>query len=210
VTIDRDGKVKGTVRVTMSGPAALRWRKLAIENDEDEVKKQFNESMRGLVPDGVQAEFDHFLGLEDYHSQLMGIVKISGNMGTATGKRVFLPGLFFESRARHPFVTDEKRETAVDMEYAEIVRDDVTYHVPDGFTVESAPGDTMVPWAGHAALQLKSAVDKNDIKMGRSFIRAFAILEPKDYPALRDFYQKTATADQQPLVLIAAPAAKGN
>jgi nitrate reductase gamma subunit len=38
-----------------------------------------------MVPDGVTAEFDHFLGLEDYHSQLMGIVKISGTLATATG-----------------------------------------------------------------------------------------------------------------------------
>jgi hypothetical protein len=34
---------------------------------------------------------------------------------------------------------------------------------------------------------------------------------PKEYPDLREYYQKIATADQQQLVLTAAPAAaKGN
>lgn len=210
LTIDRDGTVSGTVRISMKGPEALRWRHIAVENDEDEVKKQFNEHMKGLVPDGVNAEFDHFLGLGDYHSQLMGIVKISGNMGTTTGKRVFLPGVFFESRAKHPFVKEETRQTAVDMEYADSVQDDVTYHLPDAFTVESAPPDASIPWTGHAVFHLKSAVNKNDITVARSFIRGFALLEAKDYSALRDFYQKVATADQQQLVLTATPVSKGN
>jgi transglutaminase-like putative cysteine protease len=211
ITLARDGSITGVVRVSMNGPEAIRWRELAVENDEDEVKKQFNEEMRQIVPDGVRADFDHFLGLEDYHSQLMGIVKISGNMGTATGKRVFLPGVFFESRARHPFVAQETRMTAVDMRFPEMIQDDVTYHLPDTFTVESSPTETKLPWAGHALLQIKSTANKNDIEVVRAFIRGFALLEPKDYPALRDFYQKVTTADQQQLVLTAAaPAAQGN
>jgi uncharacterized protein DUF3857/transglutaminase superfamily protein len=210
VTIDRDGSVKGTVRIAMSGPAALRWRELAVKNDEEEVKKRFNEDLRGMVPDGVDAELDHFLALDDYHSKLMAVVKVSGNMGTATGKRVFLPGVFFESRAKHPFVAEEKRLTAVDMEYADTVQDEVTYHLPDAYAVESAPPDTSIPWPGHAVFQLKAAAGKSDITVNRTFVRAFALLGPKDYSALRDFYQKVAAADQQPLVLKVASAAGGN
>ena len=210
VTVAKDGSVSGTARIAMSGPAAMRWREIAIENDEDEVKKQFNEHMRGSVPEGVTAELDHFLGLEDYHAQLLAVVKLSGNMGTATGKRVFLPGVFFESRAKHPFVAQENRLTAVDMEYAELVHDEVTYHVPETFTVESAPPATSVPWAGHAVFSVKSSVDKRDIVVVRTMARAFALLDPKDYSALHDFYLKVAAADQQQLVLTAAPANVGN
>lgn len=210
LTIGPDGSVKGTVRISMDGPAAILWRQRAIQNDEDEVKKQFNEYMHGLIPDGVTADFDHFLGLEDYHSQLMGIVKISGNMGTATGKRMFLPGVFFESRAKHPFVAEEKRESPVDMKHPETVQDSVTYHLPESFQVESAPTDASIPWAAHAAMQLKSSAKKNDITVNRTFVRGFSLLESKDYPALRDFYQKMATADEEQLVLTAASTAKGN
>ena len=101
--------------------------------------------------------------------------------------------------------------TAVDMRFPEMIQDDVTYHLPDTFTVESSPTETKLPWAGHAFLQIKSTANKNDIEVVRAFIRGFALLEPKDYPALRDFYQKVTTADQQQLVLTAAaPAAQGN
>ena len=43
--------------------------------------------------------------------------------------------------------------------------------------------------------------------MTRSFVRAFTFLDPKEYPQLREYYQKIATADQQQLILTAAPAA---
>jgi hypothetical protein len=201
VIVSPDGSVKGTLRVSMSGPESTRWRERAIENDEDEVKKQFTEKMQKEVPDGVTAEFDHFLGLEDYHSPLMAVVNISGNMGTVTGKRVFLPGVFFESRTKHPFVAEDKRQTAVDMKYGEIIRDQITYHLPNNFSIESAPAETSIPWEGRAVFQLKSKADKADVTVARNFIRGFAVVEPKDYTGLRDFYQRITTADQQQLVL---------
>ncbi len=208
--IAADGSVKGTVRIAMNGPAATYWRNQAIESDEDEIKKRFNEGVERLVPEGINAELDHFLGLEDYHSQLMAIVKVSGSMGTVTGKRVFLPGVFFESHARHPFVAVDKRQTPVSMEYAESVVDEVTYRLPDSFTVESMPGNTDVPWKGRAALILKTSQEKNQLTIVRNYTRAFVMLDATEYPALRDFYQKMAAADQQQLVLVAGSASNGN
>jgi hypothetical protein len=210
VKIDKDGTITGTARISLTGPEAMRWRQRAIENDEDELKKEFNEHVRDMVPDGVNADFDHFLGLEDYHAQLMAVMKLSGNMGTVTGKRVFLPGVFFESRTKHPFVSQELRETAVDMRFADDVHDEVVYHVPDSMTVESAPSETSVPWSGHAVFNLKSSVDKNRIEVTRNLARAFTMIPPKEYTELHDFYQKVSTADQQQLVLLAAKPSAGN
>ncbi len=85
LTIDPAGQLTGSVRFVMSGPErAARWRQLTLENDEDEVKKQFNEFIQGQFPDGVQADFDHFLGLDDYTANLLAIIKVSGSLGTAT------------------------------------------------------------------------------------------------------------------------------
>jgi len=210
VMIAKDGTVTGTARISMNGPAAVHWRHVTLENDEDEVKKQFNEYCRGIMPDGVTADFDHFLGLGDYHSQLMGIVKLSGNMGTTTGKRVFLPGVFFESHSKHPFVAEEKRRTSVDMHYADIVQDDVTYHLPEEYTVESMPSNTQIPLTGKAGFVLKSTSDKNRVEVVRNLTRAFTFIEPDNYSSLREFYQKISTADQQQLVLTAAKTNAGN
>ena len=92
--LDAQGNVTGIARFSMTGPEALYWRQIALENDEDEVKKKFNDSIRASLPDGVTADFDHFLELENYESDLMGVVKVSGTMGAVTGKRFIVPGCF--------------------------------------------------------------------------------------------------------------------
>jgi len=37
-------------------------------------------SLQQELPDGVQAEFDHFLSLDDSNADLMAIVNVSGNI----------------------------------------------------------------------------------------------------------------------------------
>jgi len=210
LTIATDGAIKGTIRYVITGPEALHWRQLALQNDADEVKKQFNESIRGELPDGVEAEFDHFIALDDYNVNLLGIVNVSGNIGTATGKHVFLPGLFFESHANHPFVAQDKRDVPIDVHFASIDQEEVVYHLPAGFAVESLPQATTLSWPNHAVVKISSASKDNNVTIVRNFAHNYAILDPKEYTDLHDYYQKIATADQQQLVLTRAAAPAGN
>jgi hypothetical protein len=166
--------------------------------------------MRSYLPEGVQADFDHFLALDDPSVNLIGIVNVSGNIGAATGKHFFLPGLFFESRARHPFVAQDKRAIPVDVHYPKLEQDEVTYHLPPAFSVESAPPDTNSAWPNRAIFKIHSTVKDSSVTVQRTLAYNFTLLDPKEYSNLHDFYQKVASADQQQLVLTRTPAAKGN
>jgi hypothetical protein len=210
LTIGEDGSVKGTVRFVMSGPEALHWRQQALENDEEEVKKQFNESIRESFPEGVLADFDHFLALGDSSANLIGIVNVTGGLGTMTGKHFFLPGLFFEARSKHPFVAQDKRTIPVDVHYPKAEQDEVTYVLPPGFSVESLPKAANASWPDHALLKINAGAKDSDVKVVRTLAYNFTILDPKEYAALHDFYQKVSEADQQQVVLTRAPQAKGN
>ncbi len=210
LNIDDAGGVKGTARFVLTGQEALHWRQLAIRNDESEVKKQFNESIRANMPDGVQADLNHFLGLPDYGSNLVAVVNISGNMGTATGKRFFLPGLFFEAHASHPFVAQDKRTMLIDVHYPKHDLDEVTYHLPAEFTVDTPPQPANISWPAHAVFKVDSKVSSNNVVVSRVAAFNFSVLPSTDYGDLHDFYQKVATADQQQLVLTRAQVAKGN
>jgi hypothetical protein len=121
-----------------------------------------------------------------------------------------LPAFFFETRSSHPFVAEEKRLESVDMHYGEIVTDQITYHLPDGFTVEGAPLNTTLTWQDQAVFIAKSVSLPGQIVLARSLVRAFTFVKPEEYQDLRDFYQKVAAADQQQLVLTRVPVAKGN
>jgi hypothetical protein len=210
LTLDARGAVTGTVKIMMNGPEALRWRQLGLTADSDEVKKQINESLHGLLPDGVSGEVTALQGLDTSAGYLSAVVKVSGQMGTHAGKRLMLPGFFFSTGAHAQFVAEEKRTSAVDLHFAEQVIDDATYHLPAGYTVEGAPQPVQLPWPDHAALVVKTAPGPGVIDIKHIFARAFVLLDPKEYPALRDYYQKIAANDQQQLVLTAAAGAAGN
>ncbi|HET6169903.1 MAG TPA: hypothetical protein VFE01_06965, partial [Terracidiphilus sp.] len=201
LTLAPDGSVTGSVQFVLNGQEALRWRQAAIRNDSDEVKKQFDDWVRGIVPDGLNVDFDHFLALDQYSANLIAFVKINGQLGAATGKRFFLPGMFFESHAAHPFVATDHRQVPVDVHYPQRVVDDVTYRIPAGFAVESAPQSATIPWGGTAQLKVASKAGNASLEVARSFAYNYTLVDAKEYGSLHDFYQKVATADQQQIVL---------
>jgi hypothetical protein len=209
ITISEDGGVNGTARVVLSGPEALYWRQLALQNDEDEVKKQFIESLRNSLPDGVQADIDHFVALDDSSTNLIGVIKLSGNIGAASSKRLIFPAFFFESRAKHPFIAQNKRITSIDLHYAKIEQDDVTFHMPSGYTIESAPDSSEATWPDHASLRIFITAKEDSFEVERILTPSFHLLNPVEYDYLHDFYLKLAASDQQQLVFTRPSAAKG-
>ena len=210
ITVDPDGNITGDIQVVMAGQEALHWRQVALEVDETELKRQFDHSLEEVVPAGIEARVDHFLGVDDPGRNLMAVVKVKGSLGTATSKRIILPGFFFETRAREPFVSQAQRLEPVDMHYGEQSTDQLTYHLPAGCSVEGAPQDAKIPWEGHALYVVKTRTDPGQIIVARVLARAFTLAKPDEYQDLRGFYQKVAAADQEQIVLSLAPAAKGN
>ena len=210
ISLDEHGSISGVLRFAMTGQEALRWRQVALRNDLDEVEKQFDRSLEFMVPDGVEAHVDHFVGMDDPYANLVAVVNIRGTLGVATSKRILIPGFFFETRGSHPFVNQEKRLEPVDMHYDEQINDQIVYQLSASLTVEGSPKDTKIPWADHAAYGTKVVSTPGKITIVRQFARAFTVAKPEEYQDLHDFYQKVATADQQQLVLTRAPASKGN
>lgn len=204
VTVDASGTMEGNFRILMMGQEALRWRQMALENDVDELKLRFDRMLREIAPEGVQLHVDHFLGLDDEDVNLMVMVKGAGTVGTAAGKRLLLPGFFFESRGGQPFVAQAERKAPVDMHFASRVTDQVTYHFPEGMQVEGAPQSTSIPWAPRAQLATKITPGTGQIVVTRQFTRGFTFLGSEQYQELRGFAQKTAANDQQQVVVTGA------
>jgi len=211
LTVDAQGGVTGSARIVLSGADAIYWRQQALKEGDDAAKKAFTDSLRNDFPDGIEVDFDHFLGLDDPEKGLMAVVNLSGNLGSPAGKRLIVPGLFFETRAKHPFVAQFKRTVPIDLHYPRMEQDDVTYHFPAGYTVESSPNINDVKWPGFAALRIHSTVEKDgSLEVVRVFARNFTWLKPDTYNDLHDFYLKLAAADQQQIVLVRAASTKGN
>jgi hypothetical protein len=210
LTVDRQGGINGTLQIVMTGQEALRWRQTALDVDASELKKQFDRGLEDVVPEGVDAHVDRFLGLDEPDRVLMAFVHVKGTLGTATAKRLILPGFFFHTRGGEPFVSRERRMEPVDMQYAGQITDQVTYDLPADMTLEGVPQDAKVSWEGHAVYIVKTKSEPGQITVARLLANAFTQAKPEEYPDLRGFYQKVAAADQVQLVLAIAPAGKSN
>jgi hypothetical protein len=207
--IGADGAVLGNIRIVMTGPESLHWRQAAIREGADAVKKDFNDALNELMPEGVHAEFDHFVNLDDYNSALVASAKVTGTLGAPTGKRLIVPGLFFASHAPHPFVAQDKRLTPIDVHHPQVTEDDVTYNVPAGLTVESTPEKTQIDWLQHGVLKIDSKIEGTSVNVVRSLAYNYVLLGASDYGDLHGFYQKIAIADQQQIVLTRAAPKQG-
>jgi hypothetical protein len=204
VTIQPGGAITGLLLVKMTGQEALRWRQFALRNDEEELKKEFDRELSGLVPQGANAHVTGFAGLDAPDAELVATVTLGGSLGAPTAKRLMLPGFLFESRSIEPFVKEEKRQEPIDMRYGGKVTEQITYHLPEGMTVEGAPADAVESWGTHARFVVRTVPSPGQIVVARQVERAPSVIQADQYQDLRGFYQKIATSDQQQLVLRAA------
>jgi hypothetical protein len=200
IQIDPDGKVHGTIRVSMTGNRALAWRQRALGTDEDEIKREFEGTIQQEVPAGVEVKVTHFLSLDDYEKVLMCVLDVTGSMGTATSKRVFLPAMFFENGSKPLFVHD-KRTVPVDLKYPYGAKDTVLLRLPSSMAIESAPKDAAIPLPNNAAYQVTFKQQPGTLEVSRVFILANSSYMPDAYPNLKDFYQKVNAKDQEQAIL---------
>ncbi|HEY0786151.1 MAG TPA: DUF3857 domain-containing protein [Acidobacteriaceae bacterium] len=197
------GELTGNVRISMSGAPALHWRQRALEVDEEALRRDYEQSVRGDFPPGVEVKMDHFIGLTDPDHMLMAVLKVNGSVGSSTGRRILLPASFFASSATSLF-PQQKRQNYVDLHYAVSRQDQVTIKLPAGVKVESLPqkGDFGLPQcAGYVTVY----GEKDGVySFVRKFVLAVALYKPEEYPALRDFYMKMGAKDQEQAVLTAS------
>ncbi|MGA7523263.1 MAG: DUF3857 domain-containing protein [Acidobacteriaceae bacterium] len=200
-----DGSVKGTIRIVMIGAEALRWRQRALTTDVATAKKEFEDEMQQRVPDGVVVKTNHFLSLTDPASQLMAVMDVSGSMGTATGKRVFVPGAFFEARVK-PLFAETKRENPVDLHYSYVTRDEVSLTLAPGLTMESAPTNAKIILLKTLGIFQEVYGSKgSEYQQVREMALGTPLYKAAEYSDLRDFFQKASAQDQQLLVLKRVP-----
>jgi hypothetical protein len=198
--LEPDGGLKGTIRISMRGTEALRWRQEALRADEQETKSDFEKEIQEKVPDGTIVKMNHFVGLSDYGSNLMAILDVSGNMGTAAGKRVILPGSFFEARVK-PIFAETKRENPIDLHYPWATEDRVTVKLGPGLAIESAPAAAIVPFEKFAVYKTTYKTAENVYSEDRLLLMGTPVFKKEEYLQLRDFFQKAGAQDQQQVVL---------
>lgn len=208
ITVAANGDISGLLKVAFLGQRAIELRQLSVTSGPAAVQDAINKMIASEVPAGVQAKVDHVAYIDDTSRQLLAVIPVTGTLAGQTSGKIALPRFFFESRESNPFPAEGDRTLPVDMRYPAQDQEQITYQLPAGFTLESKPQDAVLRFSQDAGYEARTRVTPNSITNARVLARGFTFLSPKDYPQLRDFYQKVVATDQQQLVLGSSQAIK--
>lgn len=209
IALAADGTVSGDATLIYTGQLATRWRQKALEGDQVQLKKDFDDELQPDLPPGLIIKTDHFLGLESENTTLMVRMKVSGSLGTATGKRVFLPLSIFAAGAGNPFASSH-REEPIDLRYPYQEVDQITVRLPPGFHVESLPEKAQASLPQMAAYGIGAKSDSQTIVFARSYIMANIMYPAVEYDKLKGFFDEISNKDRAQAILhVAASTQQG-
>jgi hypothetical protein len=205
LTLDANGQVHGSVQITMTGGEALLWRQQALTADAEQAAKEFRDQLQSTVPPGVQLQMEGFTGLTDFTVPLAANLQASGALGTRTGRRLFIPGAFFEAQANARFA-NAARQTPVFLPWAYTLQDHVELHLPPDVEIEERPNSAEIPFTPYGSFKATSGGGPHDYVSTRQERVAAIQYSVQQYPDLRSFFEKMNAQDQAQLVLQTAPA----
>ena len=205
--VDADGNLSGKLSVGYEGQEALIRRLRAIDQDEGERRKELEDDVQRLLPEGASAKLLFAEGWTTIEGPLKAQFEIRvANYGSKAGRRLLLPVGIFHLSGQFPF-TSTRRIHPVYLDYPWESYEDVKLVLPPDLQMESLPPASNVgrgPTVYQSSAQ-KDAKQGNVLELKRSVKMAVYYLAPEHYPILREFYQQIRTGDEQQVVLKLAP-----
>jgi len=209
LTLSDSGDLEGRLTVTYTGLAAMYHR---IENrNADEVarKKFLEDTIKGQIAGASEAQLTNKPDWSHSEPPLVAEfeIKIPGWASNA-GKRTMLPAGVFTAYEKKLF-EQEHRVHPIYFEYPYEKSDDVSIALPSGWQVSSLPKPATAD--GHIVVY-NMTVDNSQgvLHVSRKLTFDVLLLEPKYYPALRNFFQTVRSGDEGQIVLQPAAASASN
>jgi hypothetical protein len=206
LSMDERGEGTGTVTMTYRGAPALSWRQNYLRGDATSLNHDLQAAMEKLLPGGMDVKVKSVDKLEDYEEPLVIKFDVKGQIASSTGKRLLVPSDIFEADTK-PAFPHAKRELPVYFDYANSVLDAVRITFPATLGIESLPVGDQSQFEKTAVYVLQVESTPTSVTVRRNLLIADIIVDLKQFPELRTFYNKFESKDQEPFVLkVATPA----
>lgn len=206
--LNEDGTLEGDVRIEYTGQ--LGFNRKVVNFDDSPTKQE--ESLREEIKDRMSTAELADIKIEnvsDPNNPFVYSFKIRvPGYAQRTGKRLFFQPGFFEHGGKTQF-TAKDRKYDVYFHYGWSEEDDITFELPDGFTLDNA--DVPVPITPQktndiCALSIKMSVsnDKKTLIYKRSFFfggRGVIQFPVTSYAAIKNLFDMFRTADDHSLAL---------
>lgn len=194
------GDLEGKLTVTYTGLEAMYHRLDVRHSDEVARKKSLEDRVKTQVPAAMEVELSNKPDWSGSETPLVAEFDVKIPVwASQAGKRMVVPAAIFTGAEKHLF-EHTNRVHPIYFEYPYEKDDDVTIDLPAGWQVSSVPAAQSQD--GHVvAYTMKVENGKDSLHLTRKLTVDFLILEPKYYPALRNFFQVVRTGDEEQIVL---------
>lgn len=199
--LNEAGELEGKLTVTYTGLEAL-YRRQDLQNSDDVArKKSLEEAVTSEIEGSARAEL---INKPDWTSSGTPLVaefdlKIPDFLVNA-GSRAVIPAAIFTKAEKHAF-EQTNRVHPIYIEYPYQKVDDLTLELPDGWHAGSLPPATDLAQHSEIRYSVKAENGQGAVHLTRNLAIGFMLLQPKYYPALRNFFQSVRTGDSQQVVL---------
>jgi transglutaminase-like putative cysteine protease len=198
--MSEDGTLSGKVTMTFSGLEALRRRIEERNEDEADRKEYMEDQLKESVPVGIEVELTN---KPDWNSSSPTLVaeyslKVPG-WATSAGHRALVPVGIFTATEKQLF-THSDRVYPIYFQFPFERKDDVRIELPLSWKVTTVPPGKLQD-AKAVVYDLKITNENGALHMTRLLRNDLLVIEQKQYPTLRGFFQIVRTGDEQAIVV---------
>jgi hypothetical protein len=198
--LNEEGGLEGQVKVTYTGLEALDRRLGQRFGDATQRREYLEEELKNVIPATAEVELKNKPDWDSSDEKLMAEydVKIPG-WASSAGRHVVLPLGLFAGAQKHVF-EHTQRTQPIYFSYMFQTEDQTKITLPAGWKVGSLPTEVHLD-AKAAEYRIQAEKKENALQVTRTLRSDIVLYQPSVYPALRDFYQKVRSGDEQQVVL---------
>ena len=209
LTLSDTGDLEGKLTATYTGLEGARLRQEERNADATERKKYLEDLVKEYTPAASEVSLTN---QPEWKNSALPLVaefsfKVPG-WATQAGHHVLVPSGLFGAREKHLF-DHAVRIHPIYVEYPYTESDDIEIQLPSGWKVSSLPPG----WkdTGKVVTYTLAAQDDNGkLHLTRTVSVNFIFLDTKYYSALRNYFQRIKTTDDQQVVVDPGPVQAGN
>jgi Domain of Unknown Function with PDB structure (DUF3857) len=207
--LSEDGALSGQLRVEYTGQAAAVRRGEDYTEDEVGRKKKMEKEIQDSLPPGTIFELTKLSDWDDVNKpiQLEGTVKLSG-YGSAAGRRMLVSASMFEVPEAKAFRAS-RRVNMIYFHYPGEVLDELQFHPPAGYTVETLPAAQDVN-PGALKYNISMTQQASGVTVKRHLVISAILIPVQSYSALRQFFNTVKSDDEAQVVFQNTQNARNN
>ena len=198
--IKNDGSIGGTVQVDFTGLRAAVAREDERKEDETGRIKYFEDQIQSWLPVGSVFRIAKIENWENTEQP----VHVEGTLsmpsfGSGATQRMLMPLEVFQPSQMGDFAA-EKRVNSVYFHYPYEEIDDINFHMPLGYKVQSLPAEGKVN-AGPISYDISAVAQTDIVEVKRHLVIGSVLFTKDNYPILRQIFGIVRTDDNSRMVL---------